>query len=114
MEDNSLKAKLARYMDAGFPIIYINTYEEDKIDGILSAIKADKEIYEWNETQGYIDAETRTPEFEDCSLETMLESRYESTVHIDQNEVIRAFTGSRSFEKFPPPLENGLQCRDQQ
>ena len=73
MEDNSLKAKLARYMDAGFPIIYINTYEEDKIDGILSAIKADKEIYEWNETQGYIDAETRTPEFEDCSLETMLE-----------------------------------------
>ena len=74
MEDNSLKAKLRRYLNAGFPIIYINTYEEDKIDGILRAVKArKKEIYEWNETQGYIDAETRTPEFEDCSLETMLE-----------------------------------------
>ena len=35
------------------------------------------------------------------ALETMLESRYESTVHIDKNEVIRTFTGPRSFEEFP-------------
>ena len=32
MEDRTLKAKLVRYIDAGFPIIYINTFEEDKVD----------------------------------------------------------------------------------
>ena len=35
------------------------------------------------------------------ALETMLESRYESTVHIDKSEVIRTFTNPRSFEEFP-------------
>lgn len=85
MEDNSLKAKLRRYLNAGFPIIYINTYEEDKIDGILRAVKArKKEIYEWNETQCYIDGETRTPMTPyNCSLETMLE------MHKDQDKLER-------------------------
>lgn len=31
----------------------------------------------------------------------MLESRYESTVHIDKSEVIRTFTNPCSFEEFP-------------
>ena len=34
------------------------------------------------------------------ALETMLESRYKSTVHIDKDSVIRTFTGSHSFEEF--------------
>ena len=35
------------------------------------------------------------------AMESMLESRYESTVHIDKNGIIRTFPGSRSFEEFP-------------
>ncbi len=35
MENKSLKSKLVRYIDAGFPIIYINTFEEDKVDVII-------------------------------------------------------------------------------
>lgn len=73
MENKGLKSKLARYIDAGFPIIYINTFEEDKVDSIIHEISSDKEVYEWNETNGYIDFETRTPLQEDCSLEQMLE-----------------------------------------
>lgn len=73
MEDKSLRSKLARYIDAGFPIIYINTFEEDKIDSIVQEIGSGKEIYEWNETNGYIDFVTRTPMQEDCSLEQMLD-----------------------------------------
>lgn len=76
MEDKSLKSKLARYMDAGFPIIYINTYEEDKVDAIVQEISFGKEVYEWNETNGYIDFETKTAEGvsgEDCTLERMLD-----------------------------------------
>lgn len=73
MVNNNLKEKLARYIDAGFPIIYINTFEEEKVDGILSEIAHGKEVYEWNETMGYIDFKSRTPMVEDCSLDMMLD-----------------------------------------
>lgn len=73
MEERTLKSKLIRYIDAGFPIIYLNTFEEDKVDSIVSEISTGKEVYEWNETYGYIDFETKTPMMEDCTLETMLD-----------------------------------------
>ncbi|WP_186430042.1 AAA family ATPase [Clostridium sp. BSD9I1] len=73
MEDKTLKSKLVRYIDAGFPIIYLNTFEEDKVDIIIREISSGKEIYEWNETNGYIDFETKTPMMEDCTLEMMLD-----------------------------------------
>lgn len=73
MQDKNLKSKLARYIDAGFPIIYINTFEEDKVDSIISSISFGKEVYEWNEINGYIDFETKTPMMEGCTLENMLD-----------------------------------------
>ena len=73
MENRTLKYKLVRYIDAGFPIIYINTFEEDKLDSIIAEISSGKEVYEWNETNGYIDFETKTPLHEDCGLEQTLE-----------------------------------------
>ena len=73
MEDRTFKAKLVRYIDAGFPIIYINTFEEDKVDSLISEISSGKEAYEWNETNGYIDFETKAPLQEDCSFERMLD-----------------------------------------
>ena len=73
MEDRTFKGKLVRYIDAGFPIIYINTFEEDKVDSLIPEISSGKEVYEWNETNGYIDFETKTPLQEDCSLERMLD-----------------------------------------
>lgn len=73
MEDKNLKSKLARYIDAGFPIIYINTFEENKVDVIVKEISLDKEIYEWNGADGYIDFETKMPMGENCTLENMLD-----------------------------------------
>lgn len=73
MENRTLKAKLVRYIDAGFSIIYINTFEEDKVDAIVAEISFGKEVYEWNETNGYIDFENKTPLIEDCGLEQMLD-----------------------------------------
>ena len=73
MEGKSLKSKLVRYIDAGFPIIYINTFEEDKVDSIVCEISAGKEVYEWNETNGYIDFETKAAIQEGCPLERMLD-----------------------------------------
>lgn len=73
MENNTLKSKLVRYIDAGFPILYINTFEEDKIDSIISKIASQKEVYEWNETFGYINFETKAPLVEDFKFEQFLD-----------------------------------------
>lgn len=73
MENNTLKSKLVRYIDAGFPILYINTFEEDKVDSIISKIASPKEVYEWNETFGYINFETKTPLVEDFKFEQFLD-----------------------------------------
>lgn len=68
-----IRLKLTRYIDAGFPIIYINTFEEEKLDEIIVSVSSGKEVYEWNVTNGYIDFETKTPVREDCTLEMMLD-----------------------------------------
>ncbi len=73
MEERTLKSRLARYLDAGFPILYFNTFEEDKVDELIRSVRSGKEVYEWNGTNGYIDFETGSPLFEDCSLEAMLD-----------------------------------------
>lgn len=61
MDNNTFETKLARYIDAGFPIIYINTYEEEKADKIIASISAGKDIVEWNEINGYVDFKTKYP-----------------------------------------------------
>lgn len=41
----SLKSNLMQYYDAGYPIIFIESYEEDKVDKIIGEIvKSDKVI----------------------------------------------------------------------
>ncbi|MCM1251702.1 MAG: AAA family ATPase [Clostridium sp.] len=72
MNNKKLKSNLIRYIDAGFPIIYINTFEEEKVDELVTSVASGREIYEWNETNGYIDFVTKTPMMEDCTLERML------------------------------------------
>lgn len=71
---NTLKNKIVRYIDAGFPIIYINSFEEDKVDKIISEISEGKEVVEWNGANGMVDFHTKMPLLgNNCSLETMLE-----------------------------------------
>lgn len=72
MNNTRLKSNLARYIDAGFPIIYINTFEEEKVDELAASVGFGREIYEWNEINGYIDFRTKTPMMEDCTLEMTL------------------------------------------
>lgn len=51
MEELSFKEKLVRYRDAGFPIIYIKSFEEDKTDGIIRQVLGNTRCFEWNGTQ---------------------------------------------------------------
>lgn len=73
MTNKPFKTKLVNYIDAGFPIIYINTFEEDKVDSILAEIKADRNVVEWNGAKGFVDPITGSTLFtEDYNLEDVL------------------------------------------
>lgn len=54
MQSLKMKEKLNHYMDAGFPIIYINTFEETKADGIIAEVakSSDRGIIEWDASNG--------------------------------------------------------------
>lgn len=73
MQEMNLKEKMIHYMDAGFPILYLDTFEEEKVDEILLSISDGKELYEWNESGGYVEFESKKPMLEDCSMEMMLD-----------------------------------------
>lgn len=55
-----LRDKVVEYIDAGFPILYINSFEEDKMDDIIDESSAGRKVYEWNAVTGFTDFETKT------------------------------------------------------
>lgn len=54
-----LKDNLIRYADAGYPIIYINSFEEIKTDGIIKEVMGGREGLEWNGAKGFVDFRTK-------------------------------------------------------
>lgn len=73
MRAYTLKDKLIRYIDAGFPIIYINGFEENKIDEIIKFAACGRETVEWNGLNGYVDFSTKISYLDNYSLENTLE-----------------------------------------
>lgn len=55
----NLKNDLVRYIDAGFPILYINSHEENKVDSIIKNSVAGRKILEWNGINGFTDFGTK-------------------------------------------------------
>ncbi|MGN0607501.1 MAG: AAA family ATPase [Oscillospiraceae bacterium] len=53
----SLESKLIQYRDAGYPIIFVETYEEDKVDRVIAkmAKTARISVVEWNGAAGVCD-----------------------------------------------------------
>ena len=43
-----LAERMMLYMDAGFPILYITTFEEDKADRAIGEAAGNREVVEWN------------------------------------------------------------------
>ena len=54
-----LEENLIRYIDAGFPILYINSFEEIKIDTIIKKSACGRKILEWNGVNGFSDFHTK-------------------------------------------------------
>lgn len=57
----NLKNNLMQYRDAGYPIIFIESYEEDKADKIIGEIadSARVQVIEWNGAVGACDFRTK-------------------------------------------------------
>jgi SpoVK/Ycf46/Vps4 family AAA+-type ATPase len=60
----NLKQNLSRYIDACFPILYINTFEESKTEDLLNQIADRRRIIKWSSAEGYSEFSTKTNEFE--------------------------------------------------
>ena len=56
----NLQDKLTRYTDAGYPVIYISSYEELKIDDVIAEIAGDRKLLEWNGADGLVDFVTKS------------------------------------------------------
>lgn len=49
----NLNEKLRRYMNAGFPLLYITSFEEEKCDRIINEAAEERAIVEWSEATGF-------------------------------------------------------------
>lgn len=63
---------LNSYLDAGFPIIYINSFEETKVDKLISSVVGGRKGLEWNGSQGFCDFRTKQNLIPDKSLAEIL------------------------------------------
>ena len=50
---------LNSYVDSGFPIVYINSFEETKVDGIIASVMGGRKGLEWNGSKGFCDFKTK-------------------------------------------------------
>ena len=81
----NLKDNLIKYSDAGYPIIYINSFEEAKTDGIIREVMGGREGLEWNGAKGFVDFRTKQPLIDDKKLAETLR------LLDDDNELDRKF-----------------------
>lgn len=68
----TVKDNLSKYIDAGFPILYIYTYEEAKADRYIASVAGRREVLEWNGADGFVNFKTKAPLVLNQSLEATL------------------------------------------
>lgn len=86
MRPLSFEEKLVRYRDAGFPIIYIKSFEEDKTDGIIRRVLRSSRCFEWSGTQRVRDFDKGT---------------WSSTGKIDLEQYLSSIIDSGVTEELP-------------
>jgi hypothetical protein len=69
----TVKDNLVKYIDAGFPILYIYTYEEAKADKYIESIAGGYKLLEWNGANGFVDFRTKASLVPNKTLESTLE-----------------------------------------
>lgn len=67
----TVKDDLGRYIDAGYPILYIHTFDESKADEYIVSAAGRRNIFEWNNSNGFVDLRTKC-KIDDWDLESTL------------------------------------------
>lgn len=80
----TLKQSIARYLDACFPILYIDTFEEAKIEETIKQIADRRTILTWSMARGYGEYSTKTDEW----LVPLSKNNYSEISEVLQNKLI--------------------------
>ena len=67
----TMREKFKRYIDAGFPIIYLNSAEAEKCDALIQETADNRGIIEWSATDGFWDMKDNVREPEQSILQTL-------------------------------------------
>lgn len=87
MEQRNFETKLGRYMDAGFPVLYIHTFEEEKVESIIQKISNGKDLKGWNEIKGHYNLDTNCSTGMATTLEDTL-NIYAEDAMLDNNVLV--------------------------
>ena len=68
----TVKDNMIRYIDAGFPILYIYTFEEAKADKYIESVAGRNAVLEWNGANGFVNFRTKSPLLPNQTLESTL------------------------------------------
>ncbi len=70
----TLKENLSRYLDASFPILYINTFEEANAEEIIKQVADRRTIATWSKARGYGEFSTKLNEWTVPTSKEMFEN----------------------------------------
>lgn len=68
----TVRDNLTRYIEAGFPILYICTFDEEDADRYIQNVAGRKKVLEWNGANGFVEFRTKSPLVPHQSLEATL------------------------------------------
>ena len=55
MRKDRFEVRLREYIDAQVPIIYIDSFDDNKIDELILQVTGSRRVWEWNEMDGCVD-----------------------------------------------------------
>lgn len=115
----SLKSKLIQYRDAGYPIAFIESFEEDKADKIISEIASSNRasVIEWNGAVGACNFETKEPKgtrklMLDEMLDILLKDDLNRKIIVikDMNECLSDFQTVALLKQIALKISSGIDC----
>lgn len=68
----AVKGNLIRYIEAGFPLLYIYTFDEEDADRYIQNVAGRKKLLEWNGANGFVDFTTKSALVPHLTLEATL------------------------------------------
>jgi SpoVK/Ycf46/Vps4 family AAA+-type ATPase len=85
----TVKENLIRFINAGYPILYIQTFDEDKADSYIINSVENTKLLEWNGASGLIDFKTKSPkQLPDKSLEYTLNFLKSSNTELNRHMLV--------------------------